>query len=65
MAMDGDGMNAMTNAAGLTRTLAEQSARLTYADLPDDVRALAPAYEALRKAGGFSGPPMLLDDIAR
>lgn len=34
-------MNAITQTAGLTRTLAERSSALTYADLPDDVRALA------------------------
>ncbi len=34
-------MNAITKTAGLTRALAERSAALTYADLPEDVRALA------------------------
>lgn len=36
-------MNVMTDIAsqGLTRTLAEQARTLSYADLPDDVRALA------------------------
>ncbi len=34
-------MNVMTRTAGLTRSLAEQSAALTYADLSADARALA------------------------
>ncbi len=34
-------MNAVTSTTGLTRTLAERCATLAFADLPEDVRALA------------------------